>query len=147
MSFTCLKCAKCMGEVVGGIDWAIELKKPSTPIFRGECCENCLSVEKRINRGQHYVALALWRERRKIGRHFDDPRDDVIGKTMTMTNEEIKKVLELADELFNDDKIHTKILEENYRRLKSARAIKILLVDDKERAVLSLRKKIEEQKS
>ena len=90
MSFTCLKCAKCMAEVVGGIDWAIELNKPSEPIYRGKCDGHCL---------------------------------------------------------FDDDKMHTKILEENYRRLKSARAIKILLVDDKERAVLSLRKKIEEKKS
>ena len=41
MSFTCLKCAKCMAEVIGGIDWAIELKKPSTPIIRGKCDGHC----------------------------------------------------------------------------------------------------------
>lgn len=68
MSFTCPKCAKCMAEVVGGIDWAIELNKPSEPIYRSKCDDHCLSTEKKVNRGQHYIALNLWRHNKDLNR-------------------------------------------------------------------------------
>jgi hypothetical protein len=79
-----------MAEVVGGIDWAIELKRPSTPIFRGNCDGHCL---------------------------------------------------------FDDDKIHTKILEEHWRRMLKEHSNFLnrrLFPRGREAAVEELEKKIEE---
>ena len=136
MSFTCLKCAKCMAGYEIVITHINEETKTITTerVKKGKCCENCLSIEKRINKGQHYVALNLWREKKQLHKKL----------TIRMVDDVIDALQEIVPKEFDDDKIHTKILEEHHRGLQSARAIKILIVDDKERAVLSLRKKTEE---
>jgi Zn finger protein HypA/HybF involved in hydrogenase expression len=75
-------------------------------VKKGKCCENCLSIEKRINKGQHYVALRLWREKRELHKKL----------TIRMVDDVIDALQEIVPNEFDDDKIHTKILEHNEKR-------------------------------
>ena len=70
MSFTCLKCAKCQAGYISVITHInTETKTITTgPIKRGKCDDSCLSDDEQINRGQHYVALNLWRHNKELNR-------------------------------------------------------------------------------